>query len=257
MKHAISVFRLTVPFVFHTKGYVMKKNISIKIPYSETAGIKSSLFKSMIAIAALLLPLLFASCTSSVELHTNGDGSINILYDAAFDSAFIEIMQSLSGESGTQLFDADEMTSQFRAAGIKDVRVASPANTSLGIALRLPKEGNDPISRSGCISRSARSLAITVSPASCAKLYKLLPDTLQSYIDLFMAPVFLGEAVPKDEYVDLIASVYGKALADEASRAKIKISFFAPNGEKAVKTIECPLVDLLTAAKPLVFSAAW
>ena len=72
-----------------------------------------------------------------------------------------------------------------------------------------------------------------------------------------MAPVFLGEAVPKDEYVDLIASVYGKALADEASRAKIKISFFAPNGEKAVKTIECPLVDLLTAAKPLVFSAAW
>ena len=94
MKHAISVFRLTVPFVFHTKGYVMKKNISIKIPYSETAGIKSSLFKSMIAIAALLIPLVFASCTSSVELHANGDGSINILYDAAFDSAFIEIMQS-------------------------------------------------------------------------------------------------------------------------------------------------------------------
>ena len=50
---------------------------------------------------------------------------------------------------------------------------------------------------------------------------------------------------------------WSEALADEAARAKIKISFFAPNGEKAVKTIECPLVDLLTAAKPLVFSAAW
>ena len=242
------------------KDYAMKKNISIKIPYaeSETAGKKKSRFiKSMIANAALLLPLLFASCTSAIELHANDDGSVNILYDAAFDSAFIEIMQSLSGESGQPLFDADETASQFRAAGIKDVRVASPANTSLGIALRLPKEGNDPVSRSGCISRSGHSLSITVSPASCATLYKLLPDTLQSYIDLFMAPVFLGEAMSQNEYLDLIASVYGEALADEAARAKIKISFFAPNGEKAIKTIECPLTDLLTAAKPLVFSAAW
>ena len=257
MKHAISVFRLIVPFVFHTKGYVMKKNISIKIPYSETAGIKSSLFKSMIAIAALLLPLLFASCTSSVELRANGDGSVNITYDAAFGSAFTEIMQSLSGGGTSPLFDADEMTAQFRAAGVNDVRIASPADTSLGIRLRLPKNGIDPVSQAGCISRSGNTLSLTLSPESCAKLYTLLPETMQSYIDLCMAPLFLGEPMPQSEYVDLIASVYGEALDDEAARAKIKISFFAPNGEKAIKTIECPLVDLLTAAKPLVFSAAW
>ena len=234
----------------------MKKNLLIKTPCSEAAGTKSLLF--MFAAALLFLSLLFMSCTSSVELHANADGSINILYDAAFDSAFIEIMQSLSGESGPQLFDADEMTSQFRAAGIKDVRVASPANASLGIALRLPKEGNDPISRSGCISRSARSSAITVSPASCAKLYKLLPDTMQSYIDLCMAPLFLGEPMSQNEYVDLIASVYGQALADELKRSKIKISLFAPNDEKkASKTVELSLAELLTSTKPVSFSVAW
>ena len=239
------------------RDYAMKKNLSVKTTYFETDAAYSLLFKSILA-ALLFLPLLFASCTSSVELRANGDGSVNITYDAAFGSAFIEIMQSLSGGGASPLFDADEMTSQFRAAGIKDVRVASPANTSLGIALRLPKEGNDPISQSGCISRSARSLAITVSPASCAKLYKLLPDTLQSYIDLFMAPVFLGEAVPKDEYVDLIASVYGQALADELKRSKIKISLFAPNdGKKASKTAELPLAELLTSTKPVSFSVAW
>ena len=73
-----------------------------------------------------------------------------------------------------------------------------------------------------------------------------------------MAPVFLGEAVPKDEYVDLIASVYGQALADELKRSKIKISLFAPNdGKKASKTAELPLAELLTSTKPVSFSAAW
>ena len=143
--------------------------MSIKMPHSETAGIKSSLLKSMIA-AALFLPLLFASCTSSVELHANADGSINILYDAAFDSAFIEIMQSLSGESGPQLFDADEIASQFRTAGIKDVRVASPANTSLGIALRLPKKEMIPY----------RGRAVFPDPPALRRS-RFLPQPVQNY----------------------------------------------------------------------------
>ena len=235
----------------------MKKNMSIKMPHSETAGIKSSLFKSMIA-AALFLPLLFASCMSSVELHANADGSINILYDAAFDSAFIEIMQSLSGESGQQLFDADEMAAQFRAAGVNDVCIVSPADTSLGIRLRLPKNGIDPVSQAGCISRSDNALSLTLSPESCAKLYTLLPETMQSYIDLCMAPLFLGDPMPQSEYVDLIASVYGQALADELKRSKIKISLFTPNdGKKASKTVELSLTELLTSTKPVSFSVAW
>ena len=211
----------------------------------------------VVSLPLVFLSLLFMSCTSSVELRANGDGSVNITYDAAFGSAFIEIMQALSGGGTSPLFDADEMTAQFRAAGVNDVRITSPADTSLGIRLCLPKNGIAPVSQSGCISMSDNALSLALSSEFCAKLYKLLPETMQSYIDLCMAPLFLGEPMSQNEYVDLIASVYGKALADEAARAKIKISFFAPNGEKAVKTIECPLVDLLTAAKPLVFSAAW
>ena len=243
-------------FVFYTRKYAMKKNLPIKTPCSEAAGTKSLLF--MFAAALLFLSPLFMSCTSSVELRANGDGSVNITYDAAFGSAFIEIMQALSGGGTSPLFDADEMTAQFRAAGVNDVRITSPADTSLGIRLCLPKNGIAPVSQSGCISRSANSLSLVLSPESCAKLYKLLPDTMQSYIDLCMAPLFLGEPMEQNEYVDLIASVYGQALADELKRSKIKISLFAPNDEKkASKTVELPLAELLTSKKPVSFSVAW
>ena len=235
----------------------MKKNLSMKISRGETAAAHSLFFKSMFA-AFLFLPLLFASCTSSVELRANGDGSVDITYDAAFGSAFIEMMQSLSGGGTSRLFDADEMTAQFRAAGVNDVRITSPADTSLGIRLRLPKNGIDPVSQSGCLSISGNALSLALSPESCAKLYKLLPDTMQSYIDLCMAPLFLGEPMSQNEYADLIASVYGQTLADELKRSKIKISLFAPNdGKKASNTAELSLTELLTATKPLVFSVAW
>ena len=240
----------------------MKKNLSIKTPYpgkmscSETSGTKSLLF--VFAAALLFLPLLFTSCTSSVELRANGDGSVNITYDAAFGSAFTEIMQSLSGGGASPLFDADEMAAQFRAAGVNDVCIVSPADTSLGIRLRLPKNGIDPVSQAGCISRSDNALSLTLSPESCAKLYTLLPETMQSYIDLCMAPLFLGDPMPQSEYVDLIASVYGQALADELKRSKIKISLFTPNdGKKASKTVELSLTELLTSTKPVSFSVAW
>jgi len=234
----------------------MKKNLPIKTPCPEAAGTKSLLF--MFAAALLFLPLLFASCTSSVELRANGDGSVDITYDAAFGSAFIEMMRALSGGGNSRLFDADEMTAQFRAAGVNDVRIASPADTSLGIRLRLPKGGDDPVSQSTCLSRSANALSLALSPEFCAKLYKLLPDTMQSYIDLCMAPLFFGEPMSQTEYVDLIASVYGQALADELKRSKIKISLFAPNDEKkASKTVELPLAELLTSTKPVSFSIKW
>ena len=235
----------------------MKKNLSVKAPYFETDAAYSLLFKSMLA-ALLFLPLLFASCTSSVELRANSDGSVDITYDAAFGSAFVEMMRALSGGGNSRLFDAAEMTAQFRAAGVNDVRIASPADTSLGIRLRLPKNGIDPVSQAGCISRSGNTLSLAFSPESCAKLYKLLPDTMQAYIDLCMAPLFLGEPMSQNEYVDLIASVYGQALADELKRSKIKISLFAPNDEKkASKTVELSLAELLTSTKPVLFSVAW
>jgi hypothetical protein len=81
-----------------------------------------------------------------------------------------------------------------------------------------------------------------------------------------MAPIATGEALTKAEYLGLVASVYGKAVAEEISRGSIRaiVDFPGPvsavrggtsSGKQAVFTV--PLPDLLVLEKPLIYEVSW
>ena len=80
--------------------------------------------------------------------------------------------------------------------------------------------------------------------------YEICPYEFQSYIDLFMAPAFSDEEMTTEEYVDLVASVYGQELADEVLSSKLRITF-----QKNNKTVtkEINLVDLFNISSSIVF----
>ncbi|MBP3710516.1 MAG: hypothetical protein J6I73_08980 [Treponema sp.] len=210
--------------------------------------------KCAAALFAVFTFAFFSSCTASVELRAHDDSSITVAYDASFGGAFIELMRALAGGHDALLFNADEMARQFHEVGIETVRVSSPADASLSVAATVPHNSHDAISQSGCIARAERSMSLICSLETFTKLYESLPPSLQSYIDLFMAPIFSGDAMTKGEYLDLVASVYGKKLADEVAAARVKITMYGGNAKQAY-TI--PLVELLTATMQNVYSIAW
>ena len=206
------------------------------------------------ALLAIFTLAFFSSCTASVELRAHDDGSISATYEASFGNAFIALMRALTGERDVPLFNIADMTQQFHEMGIGAVRISSPTDASLSIAATVPHNSHDAISQSECIMRTERSMTLACSPEQFAKLYESLPSTLQSYIDLFMAPSFSGDAMAKSEYLNLVASVYGKKLADEVAAAHVKITMRGGNAEQSYAV---PLVDLLTATEQISFSVAW
>ena len=95
------------------------------------------------------------------------------------------------------------------------------------------------------------------TPANLSALYASLPETVRSYIDLFMAPVFSVESMTKSEYLDLVASVYGQNLADEIAGSSVSIVLSAPDASGKKKKVSVPLADLLAASAPLTYTVSW
>ena len=202
----------------------------------------------------VFVSVFFSSCAVSIELRACDDGSVSVTYNASFGNAFVELMRALAGGQNQPLFNTTEMMRQFHELGIETVRVSSSADTVLSVAATIPHNSRDVISQAGCIVRTKQSMKLVCAPLHFAQLYDSLPFALQSYIDLFMAPVFCGDALTKIEYLDLIASVYGKKLADEIAAANVKITM---SGGTARQSYMVPLVELLTATAQSEYSIEW
>ena len=68
-------------------------------------------------------------------------------------------------------------------------------------------------------------------------LYGLLPFELASYIDMLMAPAFTGEEMTDGEYIDLVATVYGKNVADELNDGEVKFNIHGTDGRTNSSTL--------------------
>ncbi len=120
------------------------------------------------------------------------------------------------------------------------------------------------------VSVEKHSLTLNLSPATMRALYASMDLQTRSYVDLFMAPVFTGEPMSGGEYTALIASVYGKDLAQEIADARMEIMLSAPRGEKATSCsntdaklsgrsawFSIPLLDLLVLEEPQSYRITW
>lgn len=120
------------------------------------------------------------------------------------------------------------------------------------------------------VSVEKHSLTLNLSPATMRALYASMDLQTRSYVDLFMAPVFTGEPMSGGEYTALIASVYGKDLAQEIADARMEITLTAPRGETAASCsnadaklsgrsarFDVPLLDLLVLEEPQAYRITW
>ena len=96
------------------------------------------------------------------------------------------------------------------------------------------------------LSRTENSLSLTISPETMAELVGFLPEDTKDYIDLLMAPIFTGEELSPEEYVDVIRGLYGPSVAENLLSSIINISFIA---EKNITDIELFPEDLGVISK--------
>jgi hypothetical protein len=98
------------------------------------------------------------------------------------------------------------------------------------------------------------------------EILNLISPEIAAYLSVLMAPVATGEEMTKTEYLALVSSVFSKAVSDEITAARLRISVSFPGqvttatgGKFSGKTAEfdIPLLDILVLETPLTYEVSW
>ncbi|MDR2619096.1 MAG: hypothetical protein LBC62_09525 [Treponema sp.] len=110
------------------------------------------------------------------------------------------------------------------------------------------------------------SIVIALDRETAPEVIALLSADAVDYLSALMAPAATGEILSRQEYLELVASLYGKAVADEISSARIRAYLDFPGPVVSVRSgtasgrraeFEVPLLDLLVLDRPLRYEVNW
>jgi hypothetical protein len=107
---------------------------------------------------------------------------------------------------------------------------------------------------------------ITIDRESGPEILSLISADVSGYLSALMAPIATGEQLSKQEYLELVTSIYGQPVTDEIAQSVIRASIDFPGPVSAVRggtwsgrrvELTVPLVDLLVLESPLVYEVWW
>lgn len=162
------------------------------------------------AIIAIFFSLLFVSCDATVTVTSSSDskdGSLTAVYDGTLGPALEKLIDSLSEDGEINFQDYLKGRLLFKTS---------------------------PVAR------------LELSPENMVTLYESCDEETRDLLDLFLSPVFSGETLSQEEYLETVASVYGKDAAAELEKSTVHIEV---NGKKK----EIPLPKLLTLDEIITF----
>jgi len=160
------------------------------------------------AIIAIFFSLLFVSCDATVTVTSSKtDGSLTAVYDGTLGPALEKLIESLSEDGEINFQDYLKGRLLFKTS---------------------------PVAR------------LELSPENMVTLYESCDEETRDLLDLFLSPVFSGETLSQEEYLETVASVYGKDAAAELEKSTVHIEV---NGKKK----EIPLPKLLTLDEIITF----
>ena len=232
------------------------------------------LLKRGLALAAILFALF--SCSARIEGELFKGGAAELRLQASLEpmtAALIKSMRSFMGDnSASPLVDSQALSRSMAALpGIGAISLKNTSPSSISGTVSLVSIVNFLSTAGGrrlvtYTEGQNSSITINLDRESAPALISHLSPEAEDYLAALMAPAILGETSTRQEYLDLIAMVYGRPLADEIAGARVLVSIDFPRTVTAVKggtargkraEFELPLTDILVLERPLQFSVSW
>lgn len=112
----------------------------------------------------------------------------------------------------------------------------------------------------------AGTLLIHLDRETGPRILSLLSEEVNAYLSALLAPVATGESITRAEYLNLVATIYGKPIADEIASAMVQVNLETPRtissirggsarGRQAQFIISLP--ELLVLEQPLDYEISW
>lgn len=171
------------------------------------------------------------SCSARASLSVAQDKSAVLTFKTATGKTLDETIRSITGaEQNALLFDENAIRSAFSQTGLTLKALSFPSTT--GISLTAESSDLNKIGKSRLFNlqtdKTSGRLSVHLTPQTLNELLKALPEQTADYADLLLAPVFTGEKMSADEYVQLIGSMYGSNLQKELQNERFVFSIEAP-----------------------------
>ena len=228
------------------------------------------------------LPLLvvFASCSTMIDGTVRQGGAAEITVQTSLEPRTIAVMQSIrafmGADANAPILDGATISQSIaEAPGVQAVSLTNTSPTALNGSISISNVGDflavgdaqsQFITFTEGQAAGTSSIIVNVDRNSAPALISRLSPELEAYLSALMAPVILGETMTRQAYLNLVAMVYGRALADEIAAARIRASVQFPRPLTAVyggtaagnrAEFNVPLVDLLVMEHPLRYEISW
>jgi hypothetical protein len=248
------------------------------LPFAFIFVIVSMMMKNFFLVAAFLL--VFSSCASRINGSLMAEGQADLQIQANLEPRMSALIKSFGAASGmvkpdALLLDGPSLAKSMSAApGVASVSFSNKTPASIEGPVKISRI-NDFLSSggaSGFISFEQKNPAgeghctANFNLASGPQILGLISPEISMYLNALMAPIATGEELTKAEYLTLVASVYGKGIADEIASSSIRASVNFPGAIQTVKggtftgkkaEFEIPLLDILVLEIPLNYEVVW
>jgi hypothetical protein len=241
-----------------------------------------------------LLLLIAASCTARINGSLQGDGRADLQIYVALEPRITALIGGLAAaggamQPGAPILDGPAIAaSMAKAPGVASAVFKNTAPTAIEGPVKIARIGDflaPGLAASAALDtargkkgpsfitfeqnvapRTGGRCTINLSLESGPEILALISPDMGDYLSALMAPLATGEALTKTEYLTLAASVYGRGIADEISKAFFRASIDFPgpvqsvtggtfSGKKAEFAI--PLLDILVLETPLSYEVTW
>jgi hypothetical protein len=248
--------------------------------------------KAFPVLFALLLPLM--SCTARINGTLLGDGQADLQIYASLEPRMTALIGGLAAASGSPQSGAPILNGPAIAASMS----TAPGVASVSFKNTTPSaiEGPVKIARIGdflapglaastaqaampgkkgpgfitfeqnVAPRTGGRCTINLSLNSGPEILAFISPDMGEYLSALMAPLATGEVLTKTEYLTLVASVYGKGIADEIAKAFFRASIDFPGPVRSVTggtfsgrraEFAIPLLDILVLEAPLSYEVVF
>ncbi|WP_010253742.1 hypothetical protein [Treponema primitia] len=238
----------------------------------------------------VLILLCMISCSGRIDGNLRRDGSAELSLEISLEDRMTALIRSLAALGGTgpaardaPVIDGPAIARSMAAApGIESVNLVNRSPSSIAGNIRISQidrflalpaisgaetaGGKRFITYIPMASPGDSRLLIAMDRSTAPLLLAMISEDVRDYLSALMAPAATGEPLSRVEYLDLVGSFYGKALADEIAAARITASIGFPGTVSSVKggsfsrtlaRFDIPLVDLLVLENPLEYEVVW
>ena len=235
--------------------------------------------RPLVLLPLLMLPMfMLFSCATGIGGVVREGGAAELTLNSSVGprtTALLRSLRSFAGDGASApILDVSAISRSMAAApGVRTVSLRNTGDETINGTISIVNIGDFlAMSNTGSRfitfteSRQVSSIVINLDRASAPQILSMLSPEITDYLSALMAPVVLGETMNAREYLDLVASIYSRPLANEIAEARIRGTLQLPRPVTAIHggtfsgnraEFDIPLLDILLLERTLRYEIHW